>query len=80
MVFDSATDALLTEYPARTPDRARVRSEWGLLPGAAIGELLVTPERTPFVNALLDEPLVLAEGQEAYLGETAEYDGEIVTD
>jgi hypothetical protein len=79
-VFNTSTEQLLTEHHARSPDRGEVRMEWGLPAGSPIGELLITAERLPFVNRLLEAPLELREGEEAYLGEFAEYDGEVVDD
>lgn len=79
-MFSTKTDELLVQHQARAPVRALVREEWGLPIGSPIGQLLVTSERLPFVNRLLEIPLVLREGEEAYLGEVAEYDGEVVDD
>ena len=77
-VFSTETDELLAEHEMRQPDRNAVRAEWHLPPRVPIMELLIDETHLPFVNALLDSPLQLEEGQEAYLGETADYEGETV--
>jgi hypothetical protein len=79
-VFSTKTDELLVQHEASPPVRALVREEWGLPIGSPIGELLVTSERLPFVNRLLEKRLELREAEEAYLGEVAECDGEVVDD
>lgn len=79
-VYDVTTEQLIAEHDLRPPERADVRKKWSLPPRSPIGELLVTADKLPFINALLDTPLILQDGQEAYLGEFAEYDGETVDD
>lgn len=79
-VFDDATDALVEEIDARSPNRVEVRELWGVAAGDPIYPLLVTSENLAFVNALLDAPLELVNGRSAFLCEFQEYDGETVDD
>jgi len=79
-VFDSKSDELLYEIPVPDVDPAAVRRLWGTPEGAPIGSMPITGDELPFLNAHLDPPFMIRDGEEAFLELVQDYPGETITE
>jgi hypothetical protein len=79
-VFDSESEELLYEIPVPGVDPVAVRRLWGTPGSAPIGSLALTDVELPFVNAHLDPPFLLREGEAAFLELVQDYPGETITE
>jgi len=80
-IFGSRTNQLLDSVRLYGVRRDEVRVTWGLPGTVPPGELPITNEnQLAFVNNHLETPLTFAPGREAFLGEVADYLGEVVTE
>jgi hypothetical protein len=79
VVFDDASEELVARRGAHGIDISEVRRLWGR-PASMPGELQIGDQHREFVDAHLDASLDLGEGQTAFLGMTADYPREVITE
>ena len=76
-VFDSGTQELLADLPTVGVETTEVRLVWGIPAPTILMELPITPGELDFINAHLTEPLSLRPGMVAFLGQVADFPGEV---